>query len=267
MVAPNEVLDALKSIGLNLYERKIFVALLAKGVATAAEVSEIANVPRSRSYDILESLAEKGFVVFQPSKPIKYVALPPKEALERTKQNLKKKYEEMAERIEKLKSSHIMDELEKIHQQGLNLVSPSDMTGTLKGRHVIDRQLQSVFKSAKKSIDIITTDQGLKDIYEKHFRILKKIKNTGVKIRIAAPIKDKEIAAALSQIAELRDIQKPIGRLIKIDDDHVFMALTDDKDVHETQDTMFWANSPHVTSTLIHLLFERVWESGDRYGE
>jgi sugar-specific transcriptional regulator TrmB len=59
MVASIQVLDALKSIGLNLYERKIFVALLARGVATAAEVSEIAKVPRSRSYDILESLGDK----------------------------------------------------------------------------------------------------------------------------------------------------------------------------------------------------------------
>ena len=67
MVATTHVLDTLKSIGLNLYERKIFVALLAKGVATAAEVSEIANVPRSRSYDVLQSLAEKGFVLVQPS--------------------------------------------------------------------------------------------------------------------------------------------------------------------------------------------------------
>ena len=63
MVATTKTLDALKSIGLNLYERKIFVALLARGVATAGELSQIANVPRSRSYDILESLADKGFVV------------------------------------------------------------------------------------------------------------------------------------------------------------------------------------------------------------
>ena len=72
MIEDTITLDALKSIGLNLYERKIFVSLLTKGVATAAEVSEMANVPRSRSYDVLESLAEKGFVLVQPSKPIKY---------------------------------------------------------------------------------------------------------------------------------------------------------------------------------------------------
>ncbi|RLJ09359.1 MAG: hypothetical protein DRP13_00265 [Candidatus Aenigmatarchaeota archaeon] len=262
MVATNEVLDALKSIGLNLYERKIFVALLAKGIATAAEVSEIANVPRSRSYDILESLAEKGFVVFQPSKPIKYVALPPQEALERTKHNIKKKYEEMAERIEKLKTSPVMAELEKIHKQGLSLVSPSDMTGTLKGKHIIDRQLQSLFKSAKKSIDIMTTAQGLTNLYSTHFRVLKKLGKKGIKLRIAAPVNDKEIAKALLQIAELRHIKNPVGRIIKIDDEHVFVALTDDQEVHETQDMVFWANSPHVASSVISPLFDQVWNSG-----
>jgi sugar-specific transcriptional regulator TrmB len=70
MIGSQEVLDALKNIGLNLYERKIYLALLAKGVATAGVVSEIAKVPRSRSYDVLESLADKGFVVAQSSKPI-----------------------------------------------------------------------------------------------------------------------------------------------------------------------------------------------------
>src|SRR4030065_103202 len=105
MVVAMEVLDALKSIGLNLYERKIFVALLAKGVATAAEVSEIASVPRSRSYDVLESLVEKSFVVFQPSKPIRYMALAPKDALDRMQESVMKKHSEIVERIEKLKTS------------------------------------------------------------------------------------------------------------------------------------------------------------------
>ena len=36
MIEDTITLDALKSIGLNLYERKIFVSLLTKGVATAA---------------------------------------------------------------------------------------------------------------------------------------------------------------------------------------------------------------------------------------
>jgi len=263
MVATIEVLDALKSIGLNLYERKIFVALLAKGVATAAEVSEIANVPRSRSYDVLESLVEKGFVVFQASKPIKYMALAPKDALDRMQQNTVKKQNEIIERIEKLKTSLVIKEMEKVYKDGLNLVEPADMTGTLKGSSTIDRQLQSIFKSAKKAINIVTTEQGFTSLYSRHFRILKKIGRSGVKLRIAAPfVPGSEAAKSFADIAELRNIKTASGRLVTVDDEHVLLALTDDKKVHETQDTIFWANSPHVVMSIAQPMFRQIWESG-----
>jgi sugar-specific transcriptional regulator TrmB len=263
MVATMEVLDALKSIGLNLYERKIFVALLAKGVATAAEVSEIASVPRSRSYDVLESLVDKGFVVFQPSKPIKYMALAPKDALDRMQENVMKRQAETIERIEKLKISPIIKDMEKVYKEGLNLVEPADMTGTLKGTSIIDRQLQSIFKTAKKSINIVTTEQGFTSLYSRHYRILKKIGKSGVKLKIAAPfIPGSEAAKGLADIAELRAIKAAAGRLVTVDDEHVIMALTDDKKVHETQDTIFWANSPHVVSNVAQPLFRQIWESG-----
>ena len=260
MVATIEVLDALKSIGLNLYERKIFVALLAKGVATAAEVSEIANVPRSRSYDVLESLVEKGFVVFQASKPIKYMALAPRDALERMQENMRKRHAETLERIDKLKSSPMIKEMEKVYKDGLNLVEPADMTGTLKGTSTIERQMQSIFKTAKKTINIVTTEQGFNALYSRHFRILKKIGKSGVKLRIAAPfVPGSEAAKSFADIAELRNIKAATGRLVTVDDEHVLLALTDDKKVHETQDTIFWANSPHVVMSIAQPMFRQIW--------
>lgn len=261
-VASTEVLDALKSIGLNLYERKIFVSLLAKGVATAAEVSELANVPRSRSYDVLESLAEKGFVIVQPSKPIKYVALKPKEALERTKDAMRKKIDVMSERIDKLIGSPLLGELENIYKQGLNLVEPYELTGTLKGKHIIDRHLQSVFKSAKKNINIITTERGLNELNAHHFRVLKKITKRGVKLRIAAPAKDAGVVKNLSQIGEVKVIKAQVGRICTVDRKHMVMSLTDDKDVHESQDVAFWAASSHAVESMAEPLFNQAWNSG-----
>ncbi len=259
MVASTEVFDALKSIGLNLYERKIFVALLARGVATAAEVSEIAGVPRSRSYDILESLSDKGFVMVQPSKPIKYVALEPKEALERTKQNLEKNHREMIDRIEKMKGSSIVEELQVIYSQGLNLVQPTEMTGTLKGRYIIDRQLRSAFKAAKSQIDILTTEQGLSDLYSKHFRVLKKIARSGVKLRILSNTSDNTVANAFNEIGELKKLSEPAGRMAIIDGQSMLMSLTDDKDVHETQDVALWATSEHAVNSMASPLFSQLW--------
>lgn len=255
-----EILDILKSIGLNLYERKIFVALLAKGIATAAEVSEIANVPRSRSYDVLESLAEKGFVMVQPSKPIKYVALKPSDAFERVKENLNKKHETVLERLERLKNSEILGKLEQIYQGGFNLIRPSEMTGTLKGKHIIDRHLRSLFKDAKENIKIATTGRGLEELYSKHFRFLKKANRNGVRLQIIAPLNNSDIVKPLSEVAELKNINENFGRFYLVDNRCFLMALTDDDKTHETQDIMFWADSPHAVKYVIGTLFNKEWE-------
>jgi sugar-specific transcriptional regulator TrmB len=266
MVGTTEVLDTLKSIGLNLYERKIFVALLAKGIATAAQVSEIAGVPRSRSYDVLESLADKGFVVVQPSKPIKYVALKPTEALEKTKENMTRKHNEMVERIDKIKSSTVLEEMETIYSQGFNLVRPAEMTGTLKGKFTIDRQVRSIFKEAKKNINIVTTETGLKDLHQNQMRILKKVARKGVKLKILAPGSDKSAIKALSEIAELRALKEDVGRFTVVDNDHVFLALTDDKS-DESQDVALWANSQHAADSIAGPLFNKLWEKSSGFGK
>ena len=261
VVATTRTLDALKSIGLNLYERKIFVALLARGVATAGELSKIAGVPRSRSYDILESLAEKGFVVVQPSKPIKYVALDPRDALERTKQNLKKKFDEMAERIDALKNSPVLLELMDIYKKGLDIVEPFEMTGTLKGKHAINQHLNSLFKKAKKEIKIMTTVEGLNDLYANHYNSLKRITKRGVKLKILAPT-DNETSPVkgFSEIAEMKHIKEPANRIITIDGRHIVFALTDDKKVHHTQDVAFWAQSTHAVKNFAEPFFRQFWE-------
>ena len=262
MVGTTEMLDTLKSIGLNLYERKIYIALLAKGVATAAEVSEIASVPRSRSYDVLESLAEKGFVVVQPSKPIKYVSLKPAEALDRTKEAMQQKLDVMVERINKLQSSSMLDELDKIHKQGLELVQPTEMTGTLKGSQMISRQLQTILKDAKTTVDILTTEKGIADLHANHYRTLKKLSKRGVKIKIAAPFKDQRIAKSFGEIADVRNAVHP-GRLAVVDGQYMLMALTHDK-VHESQDLALWAASEHAVQSMATPLFAQVWKSADK---
>ena len=72
MIVKEEFLSKLRTyFSLNLYEVKIWTALLSRGVSTAGELSDMANVPRSRSYASLESLEKNGFVVMKFGKPIK----------------------------------------------------------------------------------------------------------------------------------------------------------------------------------------------------
>src|SRR3989338_11524071 len=100
MIASQKTMDALKSIGLNKYERNLWVALLSKGSATAGELAEMSKVPRSRCYDVLESLTSKGFIMLQTGKPLRYVSLPPREAMERAKKKIAEDAQEAEERSE-----------------------------------------------------------------------------------------------------------------------------------------------------------------------
>lgn len=263
MVLTQAVYDALKQIGLNLYERKLWAALLSRGTSTAGELSLLAKVPHSRTYDVLESLAQKGFVLVQTTKPIKYVAIPPGEALERAKKKLKEDADDAALRITHLQSSSTVKELERIYKNGVQLVEPGDMTGSLRGRHMLHQQLETVIKGAKKRISIVTSEQGLSELYSKHGELMGKMAGKGVKIRIAAPVtkENDSVVAALKGIAEIRKLGKEsAGRFAVVDDSQVIMSLTDDKNVHPTQDLALWTQSEHVAGAMLGPLFDCMWK-------
>jgi sugar-specific transcriptional regulator TrmB len=270
MIGSSELMDALKGIGLNLYERKLWAALLAKGTATAGELSGIANVPRSRTYDVLQTLADKGFVIIQTSKPLRYVAIPPDEALEKAKKRLKERFKQLENKIDKLKNSNLIKELNTLHEQGLKLVSPEEMTGALKGKYSVLQHMDSMFKNASSSVNILTTPAGLNDLFENHISILKKLNEKGVKIKIATKT-DKNTSdaiKALSGVAEVRNITEeelPVsGRFYVVDEQQMMLGLSDPESVHSSQDMMFWTKSEHAAKNTINPLFNMVWQKAKR---
>ncbi|HIP74622.1 MAG TPA: TrmB family transcriptional regulator [Thermococcus paralvinellae] len=68
---------------LNLYEARAYVALVAFGVLTPAELASVSEVPAPRTYDVLRSLEKKGFAISQPGKVNKYRPVHPKSILEK----------------------------------------------------------------------------------------------------------------------------------------------------------------------------------------
>jgi HTH-type transcriptional regulator, sugar sensing transcriptional regulator len=267
MIVSQDVLDSLRQIGLNLYERKLWVALLSRGTSTAGELSSLAKVPHSRTYDVLESLADKGFVMIQSTKPLKYLAIPPKEALERAKKTLQETMEVTIERITKMQVSPTLKDLEKVYKTGVKTVEPGEMTGSLKGRDALYEQLGTIFKGAKNNISIFTTEKGLTDLNQIHSDILKKAADRGVKIRIAAPY-NKDNAAILNNLKQFAEVRKAEnvgveGRFVVADGNHMVMALTEDE-VHPTQDFAMWSQGEHVADHMFGALFNKVWKDLDQ---
>ncbi len=261
MIVQKEFLNKLKDFGLNSYESRLWTALLSRGVSTAGELSDIANVPRSRSYDVLESLEKKGFVVMKLGKPIKYIAVQPEEVFERVKRRIKQNTEERLVIIENLKNSTVLDELKLIHSQGINLVEPSDLSGSIKGRENLYSHIESRLKNAKSSIIISTTSQGLVRKAANFKKALMKASQRGVKIKILTSI-NKESQEAIKELAEIADIRNKASpaRYVIIDGKEIIFMLIDDKQVHSDYDTGIWVSTPFFTSA-IEAMFNREWES------
>ncbi len=262
MIVKEEFLSKLRTyFSLNLYEVKIWTALLSRGAATAGELSDIANVPRSRSYDVLESLEKKGFLVMKIGKPIKYVAVSPTEVVERVKKHMRSEAEEKVKRLDDIRQTEIIDELRTLHNQGVELVEPADLSGSLKGRHNLYNHLDLMIKNAEKSVTIVTTSQGFLRKIEGLKPTLEKVKKKGVKIRIAAPItkENRHAVTDINGVAEVRHSDMN-ARFCVVDNKDVMFMVLDDKEVHPTYDVGIWVNTPFFASALENM-FDTNWKS------
>jgi sugar-specific transcriptional regulator TrmB len=68
----DDAVETLTRLGLTTYEARVFVALQKTGPATASEVSDVADVPRSQVYGAAEGLEERGLVDVGGSTPTRY---------------------------------------------------------------------------------------------------------------------------------------------------------------------------------------------------
>ncbi len=262
MIVKDEFLSRLRKIfDLNLYEVKVWTALLSRGTSTAGELSNISDVPRSRTYDILESLEKKGFIIMKLGKPIKFIALKPEEVVDRVKKNLLSEAKERSKRLETLKGDEVLEELSSLFTKGVKFVEPSDLSGSLKGRQNLYNHLDMMVRDAEKTITIVTTLEGLNKKFEVLMPSLEKCKKRGVKIRIAAPINNNNIKVArdFKKVAEVRNMEKLKARFTIIDSNQLMFMLLDDEKIHPNYDIGVWINTEFFAQVL-EQLFNLAWK-------
>jgi HTH-type transcriptional regulator, sugar sensing transcriptional regulator len=263
MIIKDEFLSRLRKIfDLNLYEAKVWTALLSRGVSTAGELSNISDVPRSRTYDILESLEKKGFVVMRLGKPIKFVALKPDEVVERVKRNLMVDAQNKSKRLEKLKGDEVLGELNSLYTNGVKFIEPSDLSGSLRGRQNVYNHLDMMIRGAEKDVTLVTTAEGLNRKFEALMPALERAKKRGVNVRVAAPIvpENYKVAKDLAKVADVRDSGKGgmQGRFVIVDNNQFLSLLLDDKKVHPNYDVGVWLSSDFFAEVMGQM-FAQSW--------
>jgi sugar-specific transcriptional regulator TrmB len=266
MIVKEEFLNMLRQyFSLNLYEVKIWTALLSRKVATAGELSDLAVVPRSRTYDVLESLEKKGFVMVKLGKPIKYIAISPADVIDRVKKRVAEKTDEKLQKLEALRDSDVLKDLEQLHEQGIQLVEPSDLSGALKGRYNLYNHLEAMVKAAESEVIIMTTSTGFLRKVEALKGVFEELQERGVNIKIACPKTDKteSIAKDLKGLAEVRFTNEIEARFVVVDSEEVLFMTLHDQDIYPAYDIGVWINTPFFASAL-EQLFDIAWKEFEK---
>jgi sugar-specific transcriptional regulator TrmB len=169
--------------------------------------------------------------------------------------------EEKVKRLENLKDTEVLKELNTLHSQGIELIEPTDLSGSLRGRHNLYNHLELTIKNAEKSVTLMTTSQGFLRKVEGLKPIFEKLKKRGVNVRIAAPItkESKDAIKEIAGLAEVRNAVNPKARFCIVDNRDVIFMVMDDKEVHPTYDIGIWVKAPFFANAL-NSLFDVAWK-------
>lgn len=245
---------------LNIYEVKIWTALLSRGLATAGELSDISNVPRSRSYDVLESLEKKGFVIMKLGKPIKYIAVKPEEIISRMKDFIQSDAQSKVGFLDEVKKESIFTELEVLFKQGVQKVDPYSLSGAIKGRDNMYAHIKAMMERAEKSVIIQTTKDGFLRKAKRYKSTFRKLNERGIRVRIAAPITDDIVNKSdIKNLVQIKPMNNVNARFVIVDEREMIFAVADDKEVHESYDTAVWVNTPFFTKAMVKM-FNNAWQ-------
>jgi len=185
MIIKPELVKKIKgSFDLNIYETKVWLALLSRGMSSAGEIAEMSGVPRSRTYDVLESLEKRGFAIEKLGKPVKYLAVKPSIVIEKLKNNTMKYAEEKVEVLSNLKDTKEYEELQSLHDTGIEPVKNHELSTSIKGRSNLYSQLRDTMESSEDCVYLATSSYELMSKQKMFSEVFDKLKKRNVDMKV-----------------------------------------------------------------------------------
>ena len=251
MIKPDLVKKIKEYFNLNIYETKVWLSLLSKGVASAREVAEISGVPRSRTYDVLESLEKRGFAIIKVGKPVKYISVKPTEIIEKMKTNVMQDANERVKSLIGLKETQEYVELEQLHNTGISPVKFQDVAGSLKGRSNVLAKLRELLENSKDEVQICTSVSDFEDKARVISSSLDKLNKNNVKLKIALSGEAEKIKRISNKFnLKAKQIDTTARLFISDKKDAIFIITPENAE----EERGVWFNSPFFTSSMSSIL-------------
>ncbi|MFP8953218.1 TrmB family transcriptional regulator [Natrialbaceae archaeon A-arb3/5] len=259
MSTTDEAVTAIESLGLTEYEARCFVALTRVSKGTAKEVSQIAEIPRSRVYDTVERLGRRGLVEIQQSEPREYKAVPIETATRRIREDYDSRINAAENALQQI------EEPESEADEGMWAINESDQ--------VTDRVL-TFLDDAEETIhylvateDVLDQDvlTALEAAGDRGVRVVVEVATEDVRDRVREATPDAEVVVA----ADLASVQSVYaewpGQLLIADEQSIVAGGIKETDLPDvSQETSVWTyGHDHGFAVWMRELLANRLERGD----
>ncbi|MBS3741874.1 MAG: TrmB family transcriptional regulator [Candidatus Cloacimonetes bacterium] len=137
-------ISELKKAGLTEYEARVYYNLLQKHDYSAKELSDQSGVPRTRIYEILNTLIQRGFCTELPGKVKRFKAINPKFAFKNLTEKLDNQLEKKLDHINALSEA-----LTPIYQEEKDNQFSFDFVEVIREKARVEERLEELEKQAK----------------------------------------------------------------------------------------------------------------------
>lgn len=144
----DDLREGLNAAGFSKYQIQAYLALLDMGTAAATDLAKKANIPRSRIYDILRDLEEKGYVETFEQESLQARARNPEEVFERLKAK--------AETLEKT--------AEEIQNRWREAEVSGHKVSYVKRPETVYERAKTAIRNAENQIELSVTPEEYKDL-------------------------------------------------------------------------------------------------------
>lgn len=231
---------ALTELGLSTYAARTFVGLQKLGVASASEIAQVADVPRSQVYGAADELEELGLIDVQDGSPTRYRPVDIDEARELLYDRLRSTTEDAFDHLETVRGQQApTDDREAIW--------------TTEGRENVTARITSLIGEADERVLFATSHPELLagDVAD----ALADADAGGVDVTVAsadAAVREAASEAGLS-VLDVEDAapELSVGRVLLIDGDTVLLSVRPTAELQSVAgESAFWSDGTGFARVL-----------------
>ena len=154
-----QIIESLQKLGLTAYEAQVYNTLNNTITSTATEISTNSEVPRSKVYNVLKRLNEKGYIEIEKGRPIKYTVNPANDIFKKEKEKLIKQlnetekilmnnYENQIQQVEA--PMWLIHNQDKIIKRELEIISRTKKTLNMRIGYLFPEESEKIKKTINK---------------------------------------------------------------------------------------------------------------------